>query len=178
MTRLTHRRSQAHSGFLQLPSATLVCSWPDPARSSIVFRSPRRSSCSRDPGFREAQVVVDEPLGWVRAHPLTLQYAILNLLVNAVTYVSAGTRPAIHISNEARGPFVRLSIQDNGRGIDPSALPHIFDLFVQEDSRVTGMGVGLHVVRQIVERHGGMVEGRSDGKGLGSEFVVQLPLAT
>jgi signal transduction histidine kinase len=77
---------------------------------------------------------------------------------------------------------VELRVADRGAGIAPEALPHVFDLFAQSgDVRSrsrAGLGIGLHVARNIVESHGGTVVARSDGLGAGSEFVVSLPLAS
>jgi signal transduction histidine kinase len=110
----------------------------------------------------------------VRADAARLRQVFSNLLMNAVKYTDAGGR--ITVSATSDDAEVAISIVDNGRGIDPVALPHIFELFVQEDAQGAGMGVGLHIVRQIVGKHGGRVEARSQGKGLGSEFIVRLPV--
>jgi len=75
---------------------------------------------------------------------------------------------------------VVLSVRDSGIGISADVLPHIFDLFVQErkalDRSQGGLGIGLTIVRNLIERHGGSVSARSDGPGHGSEFIVRLPL--
>jgi signal transduction histidine kinase len=76
----------------------------------------------------------------------------------------------------AHGSQVAISVADNGRGIDPAALPHIFGLFVRENWEGAGTGVGLHVVDQIVAKHGGRIEASSRGKGTGSTFTIFLPL--
>jgi len=109
----------------------------------------------------------------VRADAGRLRQVFSNLLMNAAKYTDAGGR--IVVSATCSQSEVAISIADNGRGIDPSALPHIFELFVQEDAQGAGMGVGLHIVRHIVGKHGGRVEARSQGKGFGSEFIVRLP---
>ena len=76
---------------------------------------------------------------------------------------------------------VVLSVRDTGIGIPPEVLPHVFDLFVQErqalDRSQGGLGIGLTIVRSLIERHGGAVSARSDGPGKGSEFIVRLPVA-
>ena len=75
---------------------------------------------------------------------------------------------------------VVLSVRDTGIGISPEVLPRIFDLFVQErqalDRSEGGLGIGLTIVRSLIERHGGTVSARSDGPGKGSEFIIRLPL--
>jgi signal transduction histidine kinase len=68
-------------------------------------------------------------------------------------------------------------VRDTGRGIPAEALPHLFDLFAQVTPDSRGMGIGLSVVRGLVQHHGGSVEVRSSGPGQGSEFIVRLPLA-
>jgi signal transduction histidine kinase len=103
-----------------------------------------------------------------------LRQVFSNLLMNAAKYTDPGGR--IVVSASFDDSEVAISIADNGRGIDPATLPHVFELFVQEDAQGAGMGVGLHIVRQIVGKHGGQVEARSEGKGRGSEFIVRLPL--
>jgi signal transduction histidine kinase len=110
---------------------------------------------------------------YVPADAGRLRQVFSNLLMNAAKYTDPGGQ--VVVSATADSSEVAISIADNGRGIDPDTLPHIFELFVQEDARGAGMGVGLHIVRQIVARHGGRVEARSQGKGLGSEFIVRLP---
>ena len=72
--------------------------------------------------------------------------------------------------------YVRVTVRDTGRGIPPDVLPHVFELFTQATPDGRGLGIGLAVVRVLVERHDGAVEARSDGAGRGSEFVVTLPL--
>ena len=74
---------------------------------------------------------------------------------------------------------VEVHVRDNGRGIAREDLPYVFEWFVQLcDTDSGGLGVGLALVRSLVQRHGGTIEARSDGVGKGSEFVVQLPLCT
>ena len=102
-----------------------------------------------------------------------------NLLDNASKYTQdAG---AIVLSAVASDQSVEITLVDNGIGITAGALPHIFDLFVQDAHSLSrdndGLGIGLAVVRDLVEAHGGTVIGRSAGRGAGSEFVVTLPLA-
>ena len=74
----------------------------------------------------------------------------------------------------------QITVRDNGKGIDPEFLPHVFDYFRQEDGATTrkfgGLGLGLAIVRQIVELHGGTIRAQSQGKGLGTTFTVRLSL--
>ena len=103
-----------------------------------------------------------------------------NLIGNACKYTLPGGR--IAVSASVQGAEVAVSIKDDGTGISPEALPHIFDLYVQ-DAHVEGvagggLGIGLSVVRELVAAHEGSVVALSDRGGGGSEFVVRLPLAT
>jgi signal transduction histidine kinase len=116
------------------------------------------------------------PSAYVEGDAVRLRQVFSNLLVNAAKYTDPGGR--ITVTGTTDRTEVAVSVADNGRGIDAATLPHIFELFVQEDTRAVGMGVGLHVVQQIVAKHGGRVEARSGGKGAGSDFVVYLPTTT
>jgi signal transduction histidine kinase len=115
----------------------------------------------------------------VRADPMRLAEVLSNLLTNAVKYTDPGG--LIELSGAVEGASVRLAVKDDGIGIAPESLPHIFELFSQGDDAAFrsegGLGIGLALVRGLVELHGGRVEARSDGPGRGSEFIVHLPLA-
>jgi signal transduction histidine kinase len=112
---------------------------------------------------------------WLHADRTRLQQVFANLLTNAAKYTEDGGQ--ISLNALADGATATISILDNGRGIAPDALPHVFDLFMQEatDQRA-GLGIGLMVVRGLVELHGGTVAARSEGIGTGSEFIVTLPV--
>ena len=100
-----------------------------------------------------------------------------NLLENASKYTQRGGSIALAV--RVLEQRVTVVVSDNGVGITAAALPHIFDLFVQDKSALTaenrGLGIGLAVVRDLVAAHGGSVLAKSPGRGLGSEFVVTLP---
>lgn len=100
-----------------------------------------------------------------------------NLLGNAAKYTPAGG--SVMVSVTAQPDLLQISIRDNGIGISAQALPFIFEPFVQDVHAVgyngAGLGIGLTVVRELVEAHGGTVTGMSEGDGKGSEFVVMLP---
>jgi CheY-like chemotaxis protein/two-component sensor histidine kinase len=129
---------------------------------------------------RRQNVEIDLPPEPIRLalDPTRIEQVLANLLGNAVKYTDRGGTIRIRASRE--GSDAVLEVSDNGIGIDPKALPRIFDLFVQEDRRldrsVGGMGIGLTLVRRLVELHGGTVEASSPGPRLGSRFVVRLPL--
>ncbi|MFZ6876386.1 chemotaxis protein CheB [Undibacterium sp. Di27W] len=109
-----------------------------------------------------------------------LEQAIGNLLNNAGKYTDHGGYIEIALSVDHREAVI--SVSDNGVGIDANILPHIFDLFVQSDMTRTraegGLGIGLSLVRQITEAHGGTVVGHSNGSGTGTIFTMRLPIST
>jgi len=117
-----------------------------------------------------------EPLS-LEADPLRLAQVLTNLLGNAAKF----TEPGGHIRLGARveAGQVVLHVRDNGPGIDPELLPRVFDQFYQVPGRPStgGLGIGLALVKSLVELHGGSVAAFSDGPGTGCEFVVRLPAA-
>jgi two-component system CheB/CheR fusion protein len=119
-----------------------------------------------------------EPI-WVYGDAARLQQIQINLLSNAIKYTPPGGRVVLRTRSEANGAVIRVS--DNGVGISPQMLDSVFDLFVQashtRDRSNGGLGVGLTLVRALVELHGGTVSVHSDGDGAGCEFAVRLPLA-
>jgi signal transduction histidine kinase len=118
----------------------------------------------------------DAPV-WLQADPARLEQVFVNLLLNAAKYTEAGGKVGLFVEREEREAIVR--IRDSGIGISPDVLPHVFDLFVQADPSSrradAGLGIGLALVRSLVERHGGRVTVVSAGLGHGSEFTVRLP---
>ena len=117
-----------------------------------------------------------EPV-WANADPTRLNQIVANLLTNAIKYTSPGGTIRVRVGGEEEQAIV--GVADTGIGIPPSMLPHMFDLPVQGERRLDhaqgGLGVGLTLVRRLVELHGGRVEVFSEGPGRGSEFVVRLP---
>lgn len=114
----------------------------------------------------------------VHGDPVRLAQIFSNLLDNASKYTPQGGQ--IALSAVALDETIVITVADNGIGIAPAALPNIFGLFVQDTRALAlhngGLGIGLAVVRELVEAHHGTVIGKSAGKGLGSEFVVTLPM--
>ena len=114
---------------------------------------------------------------FVNADPTRLAQVVGNLLTNACKFTDKGGR--IRLSVEREGEQVVIRVRDNGIGIAADQLDHIFDMFMQVDRSLErstgGLGVGLTLVKSLVEMHGGTVEARSAGIGRGSEFVVRLP---
>jgi PAS domain S-box-containing protein len=123
--------------------------------------------------------VLDRSLGATKGAPDRLQQVVLNLLTNAVKFTPPGGRVEVALRPADTG--VDIVVKDTGEGIAPEILPHVFEPFRQEDSSSTrahgGLGLGLSLVRQLVELHGGRVHAESPGKGQGSTFTVTLPRA-
>ncbi|HEX6316548.1 MAG TPA: ATP-binding protein [Gemmatimonadaceae bacterium] len=134
--------------------------------------------------------VPDEPL-YLDADPVRLSQVLVNLLNNSAKYTAAGGEVTLSVERSARrvdtspdGEMpdqVLFRVHDTGSGIEPSLLPHVFEMFTQ-GPRATqqgqgGLGVGLALVRNLVHMHGGSVEATSAGVGQGTEFIVRLPMA-
>ena len=132
-----------------------------------------------DKGLHFAVEVDPEPV-WVHGDAARLQQIQMNLLANAAKYTPRGGHVSLKVRREMSGAVVR--VEDDGVGISRQMLDSVFDLFVQArhtlDRSNGGLGVGLTLVRALVEMHGGTVGAQSDGDGAGSEFTVRLPLST
>jgi signal transduction histidine kinase/ActR/RegA family two-component response regulator len=112
----------------------------------------------------------------VNGDRVRLVQVVTNLLINAAKYTPPGGR--IDVSVEVADDGIRLSVRDNGAGLESGMRSHIFDLFAQAadpDAAHGGLGIGLTIAKQLVELHDGRIEARSDGLGTGSTFVVELP---
>ncbi len=125
------------------------------------------------------QVLLDPQAGPVSGDPDRLQQIIWNLLSNALKFTPRNGR--IQVRLERVNSHVELTVSDSGQGISAEFLPHVFDRFRQADSTLTrsvgGLGLGLEIVRQLVELHGGTVQASSEGKNRGATFTVSLPIA-
>ena len=114
---------------------------------------------------------------WVHADPARIEQILENLLTNASKYSHDGATIVVRTSVVRR--WIELRVEDPGIGIDPARIPEVFELFSQIDASLDraegGLGIGLALVRRLVEMHGGRVEAISAGRGLGSTFVVRLP---
>jgi PAS domain S-box-containing protein len=117
--------------------------------------------------------------GQVLGDPSRLQQVVWNLLSNAVKFTPEGGQIELHL--ERVDSFAQITIRDTGRGISADFLPYIFERFRQADSTSTrkygGLGLGLSIVRHLIELHGGTVRAFSDGEGSGATFMLQLPQA-
>jgi signal transduction histidine kinase/DNA-binding response OmpR family regulator len=130
----------------------------------------------RDKGHTLELKLPDDLPGLI-ADPARLAQILSNLLNNAAKYTDPGGR--IVLSASADDEAIELRVADNGRGIRPDMLPAVFDLFVQSNRTLElaqgGLGVGLTLIKRLVELHGGTVRAHSEGEGHGSEFIVRLP---
>ena len=126
----------------------------------------------------EITLALDEDAGIISGDADRLQQVVWNLLSNAVKFTPAGGR--VHIRLERAGQSARIIVSDTGEGLSRDFLPFAFDRFRQADSTSTrvhgGLGLGLAIVRHIVEMHGGTVSAESQGEGSGATFTVALPL--
>ncbi len=124
------------------------------------------------------QAIIDPQAGPVSGDADRLQQIIWNLLTNAIKFTPKGGRVQVRL--ERINSHVEITVSDTGRGISAEFLPHVFDRFRQADGTTTrkhgGLGLGLSIVRQLVELHGGTVSAESAGEDQGSSFIVQLPI--
>jgi signal transduction histidine kinase/ActR/RegA family two-component response regulator len=137
-------------------------------------------TCRDDIAERKQRFSLDlgtEPL-FVDGDQVRLTQIVTNLLQNAAKYTPNGGE--ISVGFRRQGDCVEIAVRDNGAGITAEALPHIFDLFVQDERPLSrsqgGLGIGLTIVRRMVEMHGGTVKALSAGRDAGSEFIVSLPV--
>jgi signal transduction histidine kinase len=146
----------------------------------------------------EAALEATRPLIQQRRHEITVEVpkvpcrvlgdwarltqVLTNLLNNAAKYTPEGGHIELRVEADLPYKLLRVRVRDNGEGISADMLPKIFDIFVQcrdpEGRSHGGLGIGLNLVRRLVELHGGHVAAFSEGPGRGSEFTVELPLAT
>jgi signal transduction histidine kinase len=120
---------------------------------------------------------LDRAVGTVAGDPVRLQQVVSNLLSNAVKFTPSGGHAEIRLEHSASE--IRIIVTDTGQGIRPDFLSHVFEPFRQAEAasrrREGGIGLGLAIVRRVVELHGGRVEARSEGEGRGTEMIVTLP---
>jgi signal transduction histidine kinase/ActR/RegA family two-component response regulator len=120
----------------------------------------------------------DEPLE-VQGDRVRLTQVVANLINNATKYTRSGGRIGVEVRRESN--MVAIVVTDSGKGLSAAELPHVFELFMQVENGATrfgegGLGIGLTLVKSLVEMHGGTAMARSEGIGKGSEFIVRLPL--
>jgi PAS domain S-box-containing protein len=122
--------------------------------------------------------VIDRLVGSIIGDPARLQQVLWNLLTNAIKFTPKGGK--VRVFAKVMRSNVEISIADSGEGISPGFLPHLFERFSQADGSAKrkhhGLGLGLSIVKNLVEMHGGTVRANSRGNGQGATFIVQLPL--
>ncbi|HET6879163.1 MAG TPA: ATP-binding protein [Pirellulales bacterium] len=145
---------------------------------AIVRHAAEAIRLSAEQRRQQLDLVLPDKQLYLSADPSRLEQVVTNLLVNAVKYTPGGGR--ICCAVERRGGEAILRVSDNGMGIAPELLPHIFDMFMRAEQAVRqsegGLGLGLTLVRNLVELHGGSIRASSKGPNQGAEFVVELPL--
>ena len=151
-----------------------------PVDLCAVVRETLASMDSRfDAKGLELKVSLESAIHPIWADAVRVQQVVSNLLGNAIKFTPRGGRVTIVV--DGAGRFARLRVEDTGMGIDADFLPHVFSRFSQSDSSNTrkhgGLGLGLALVRQLVELHGGTARVHSDGLGQGASFTVTFPLA-
>ena len=142
-----------------------------------AIEAVRQSAVAKD---IRIQAILDSNLGLlVRGDSSRLQQVFWNLISNAIKFTGKGGR--VHVVLERVNSHVEISIEDNGIGIQPDFLPYVFDRFRQADAAITrrygGLGLGLSIVKHLVELHGGGVRVKSPGENQGSTFIVSLPIS-
>jgi PAS domain S-box-containing protein len=141
-----------------------------------AIEAVRQSALAKD---IRIQAILDSKLGLVRGDSDRLQQVFWNLLSNAIKFTAKGGR--VQVVLERVNSHVEISVEDNGIGIRPDFLPYVFDRFRQADAAITrrygGLGLGLSIVKHLVELHGGVVRVKSPGENQGSTFIVSLPIS-
>jgi signal transduction histidine kinase len=121
---------------------------------------------------------LDREADQITGDPDRLQQVVWNLLSNAVKFTDEGGRVEVTLGRV--DPDVQITVRDTGRGISPEFMPYLFERYQQADAsgarRRGGLGLGLMLVRQLVEMHGGSVTAESEGEGKGATFTVKLPV--
>jgi signal transduction histidine kinase len=154
------------------------------ARERVDLREVVRRTCDDGRSAfdeREIELHLDLPFGpvWVDADPTRVSQAVGNLVHNAAKFTPRGGRVVASVA--VRDGRAQIAVADDGVGLDPGDLERIFQPFAQAEQGLArthgGLGLGLALVKALVELHGGSAEARSDGPGRGAEFVIRLPLA-
>jgi PAS domain S-box-containing protein len=148
----------------------------DPAESVTSAINAMRPAT--DAGGHRFVLDFEPPYRPIHVDSSRLQQILWNLLSNAIKFSPPGSEIRVALRQQPDG--LRISVADQGRGIDPEFLPYLFDRFTQSDAASNrehgGLGLGLSIVKQLVEAHGGTVAARSEGSGRGSVFEVWLPV--
>jgi CheY-like chemotaxis protein len=163
VSRITHNRLELRKSICEL-------------RSIIEQAVQTVQPLADSRGHRLSAQLPDTPIQ-LNADPVRLTQVFINLLENACKYTEPGG--LVQLTVESSGNQVVVSVEDSGMGIEADVLPTIFDMFTRADQSLErqqgGLGLGLTLVRRLVELHGGTVDATSDGRGRGSRFTVRLP---
>ena len=158
-------------GKLNLNFASVVLSEPITAALETVRLAAEAKAI-------QLEVCLNPTVEPVRGDAGRLQQVMWNLLSNAIKFTPTGGRVMVQLTQVDRDAQIQVS--DTGKGIHPEFLPHVFELFRQQDSSTTrhfgGLGLGLAIARQVIEAHGGTITAASAGQGQGATFTVQLPI--
>ncbi|WP_175586783.1 hybrid sensor histidine kinase/response regulator [Nostoc sp. UIC 10630] len=145
---------------------------------STILSSIETMRLAAETKLLEVSTVFEPDVGQVMGDSTRLQQVVWNLLSNALKFTPKGGK--IEVRLEQADGYAQIIVSDTGKGISPEFLPFVFDYFRQADSTSTrnfgGLGLGLAIVRNIVEIHGGIVKAKSEGEGKGAIFTVSLPL--
>ncbi|MDZ8259054.1 PAS domain S-box protein [Nostoc sp. ChiQUE01b] len=150
--------------------------------ASVISAAMETVRLSAEAKSIEMHISLEPNLGQVLGDSNRLQQIVWNLLSNAVKFTPEGGRVDIRLSSSSKSNSnsALIQVSDTGKGIDPNFLPYVFEYFRQENSSTTrkfgGLGLGLAIVRHLVELHGGTVQVESEGEDQGATFTVRLPL--
>ena len=142
--------------------------------ASVVYHAVEMCSPLAARANHELNVALPPDPIYLHADPVRLAELFANLLINSCKYTEPGGK--IWLCAERGNSDVVVKVRDTGVGIPPDRLGSVFEMFTQGERSQGGLGIGLTLVKRLVEMHGGSVEARSEGSGTGSEFVVRLPL--
>ncbi|MBL1178055.1 hybrid sensor histidine kinase/response regulator [Pantanalinema sp. GBBB05] len=146
--------------------------------SSIIKAAIETVQLAAEAKSIQIQIQLEPEIGQVLGDTARLQQVIWNLLTNAVKFTAEGGQIQIHLKR--LGSQAQIQVSDTGKGVHPDFLPYVFEYFRQEDGKTTrkfgGLGLGLAIVRHLVELHGGTVAADSAGEDQGATFTVRLPL--
>ncbi len=164
---------------LRLGKLAMTFSEIDPA-AEVAHALDALRSTAEQAGVALDLVVEDAPAR-IDADAARLHQVVWNLASNAIKFTPRNGRVRIDLANGSRGGGLRIVVSDSGQGMPADFLPRVFERFSQSDAGTNrqrgGLGLGLSIVKQIVEAHGGSISAASPGPGLGSTFVVELPLS-